>query len=116
MTKFRAKALSAPILDRLQELTRERVEAWEGEVLEFGGESDHVHIVFSLPPKFAVAAFVNAFKTGTSRRLRNEYPEHFATIYRRPVLWSQSYCVVTSGGAPLEVLRRYIEEQDSSKS
>lgn len=57
------------------------------------------------------ADFLNALKTGTSRRLRNTYPEQLAAHYSQPVLWSRSYCVLSCGGAPLEVIKQYIQQQ-----
>ncbi len=96
---------------RFEALARERVEAWEGRLIEVGGEPDHVHLLFTLPPKHALADFVNALKTGTSRRLRSEFPREVGRFYRQPGLWSRSYCVISAGGAPLEVIRRYIEGQ-----
>jgi len=112
VTKYRRPALTGPMLGRFAALARERVEAWEGRLIEASGEADHVHLLFSLPPKHMLAGFVNALKTGTSRRLRSEFPAEVRRFYRQPVLWSRSYCIISSGGAPLEVLRRYIERQE----
>jgi putative transposase len=111
VTKYRHKVITMAMLERLSTLVRERVEAWEGELIEMNGEPDHIHILFELPPKFAVADFVNALKTGTSRRLRKEFAEHLKPYYWKPVFWSRSYCVTTCGGAPLSVIRQYIENQ-----
>ena len=111
VTKYRRRALTEAMLARFEALARERVEAWEGRPIEVGGEPDHVHLRFTLPPKHALADFVNALKTGTSRRLRSEFPREVGRFYRQPVLWSRSYCVISAGGAPPEVIRRYIEGQ-----
>ena len=111
VTKYRKKVINNTVLKRLAELALERVEAWEGSLLEINAEPDHVHILFELPPKHAVADFVNALKTGTSRRIRNEFSSHVNQFYNKPVFWSRSYCVVTCGGAPLEVVKQYIETQ-----
>ena len=98
------------ILSRLSELTKERVEV-RGCLIEINGEPDHIHVLFELPPKHAVADFVNALKTGTSRRIRTEFAEELKRHYWKPVFWSRSYCVVTCGGAPLELVKQYIENQ-----
>lgn len=110
-TKYRNKVITPEILSRLSELTKERVEAWGGCLLEINGEPDHIHILFELPPKHAVADFVNALKTGTSRRIRTEFAEELKRHYWKPVFWSRSYCVVTCGGAPLKLVKQYIENQ-----
>lgn len=88
-----------------------RCEAWGGKLLEVNGEADHIHLLLELPPTAALADFVNALKTGTSRRLRNEFKEHLASIYKKPVLWNRSYCILSCGGAPLEIIKQYIQQQ-----
>lgn len=99
------------MLQSFETQARERCEAWGGKLLEVNGEADHVHLLLELPPTAALADFVNALKTGTSRRLRNEFREHLAQFYTKPVLWSRSYCVLTCGGAPLEIIKQYIQQQ-----
>lgn len=112
VTKYRRKVFTKAMLDQLKLLCRERASDWEGELLEFNGESDHIHLLLMLPPKHALADFVNALKTGTSRQLRNLFAENLRGIYRKPVLWSRSYFVATCGGAPLEVIKQYIQQQE----
>ncbi|MCJ8317694.1 IS200/IS605 family transposase [Idiomarina sp.] len=114
VTKYRHKVIDADILCRLKELVSERIDAWEGKLVEINGEPDHLHILFELPPKYAVSDFVNALKTGTSRKIRNEFSEHLKSFYWKPVFWSRSYCVVTCGGAPLSIVKQYIENQDGA--
>lgn len=94
VTKFRRRVLTKPMLDRFDALARERVEAWGGELLEINGEPEHVHLLFTLPPTAAISDFVNALKTGTSRRLRSEFSCDVNRVYSKPVLWSRSYCVI----------------------
>lgn len=100
------------MLARFEVLARERVEAWGGRLDEVNGEPDHVHLLILLPPNRALADFVNALKTGTSRRLRREFKARVDAFYSKPVLWSRSYCVISCGGAPLSVLKRYIQRQE----
>lgn len=90
---------------------KERCEAWGGKLLEVNGEDDHIHMLLEVPPTAALADFVNALKTGTSRKLRNAFKEHLASTYKKPVLWSRSYCVLSCGGAPLEIIKQYIQQQ-----
>ena len=114
VTKYRHKVINSDILNRLTEMASDRITAWEGELFEINGEPDHLHIIFELPPKYAVSDFVNALKTGTSRKIRKEFSEHLKSFYWKPVFWSRSYCVVTCGGAPLSVIKQYIENQDGA--
>ena len=112
VTKYRRQVLTAAMLDRFAFLTRGRVEAWGGRLIEVNGEADHVHLLFTQPLQYALSSFVNALKTGTSRRLRSEFAAELNQVYRKPVLWSRSYCVISCGGAPLSVLKQYIENQE----
>ena len=112
VTKYRRRVLTKPMLDRFDDLAKERVEAWGGRLIEVNGEPEHVHLLFTLPPKHALADFVNALKTATSRRLRAEFSDEVNRVYRKPVLWSRSYCVISCGGAPLSVIKQYIEQQE----
>jgi putative transposase len=99
------------MLAAFTEQARERCAAWCGELLECNGEPDHVHMLLWLPPTVALSDFVNALKTGTSRRLRKEFAAELKKHYWKPVLWSRSYCILSVGGAPLSVLKQYIQQQ-----
>ena len=79
------------------------------QILEFNGESDHVHALVEYPPKLSVSQMVNALKGVSSRRYGQAgYPKPFG----KKVLWSPSYFVSSVGGAPIEVLKQYIREQE----
>ncbi len=112
VTKYRRKCFTGEMLDRLKAICLEQCENWEIELIEFGGEADHVHLLLDMHPNIMPSKFVNSLKTVTSRLLRKEYSEHLSRCYRKPVLWTRAYCLITAGGAPLEVLQRYIEKQE----
>ena len=99
------------MLIRLEEIARATTEKWGGHTLEFNGEADHVHMLLELTPRMAPASFVNNLKTVTSRLIRKEFADHVGRYYRKPVFWSRSYCILSVGGAPLSVLKQYIEQQ-----
>src|SRR5215469_6227691 len=63
VTRYRRQVLTAAMLDRFEFLARERVEAWGGRLIEVNGEADHVHLLFTQPPKYALSNFVNAEAT-----------------------------------------------------
>ena len=114
VTKYRRKCITAPILARLKEICEQLTEKWECELLEFNGEADHLHLLLSLNPKVAPSIFVNNLKTVTSRLIRKEFSEHVKKYYwKKPVFWSRSYCILSCGGAPLTVLKQYIEQQNA---
>lgn len=112
VTKYRKKCIDADIMARLSEITDARCKGWGGSLLEFNGEPDHVHLLVSLPPSAAPSGFVNNLKTTTSRLIRKEFAPRLASVYWKPVFWSRSYCAVSTGGASIDVVRRYIEGQD----
>jgi putative transposase len=100
------------MLERFREIAQARCEGWGGKLLEVNGEPDHVHLLVSLPPNLDLSNFVNNLKTTSSRLLRKEFAEHLAPVYRKPVFWSRSYCIISCGGAPLSIIRQYIEQQE----
>jgi putative transposase len=112
VTKYRRKVLTAPMIDRCREILRDTAVRWGCQVVESEGEADHVHALLEVAPKVRPSDLVNNLKTVTSRRLRSEFPGLQEAYRRKPVLWSRSYCLVSAGGAPLEVLRAYIQNQE----
>ena len=113
VTKYRRKCITAPMLERLKVICTELTEKWDCELLEFNGEADHVHLLLALNPKVAPSVFVNNLKTVSSRLIRKDFKEELSKVYyKKPVFWSRSYCVMTCGGAPLSVIKQYIEQQE----
>ncbi|GGM66179.1 hypothetical protein GCM10011608_59330 [Micromonospora sonchi] len=85
---------------------------FETELVEFNGEGEHVHLLVNFPPKVALSKLVNSLKGVSSRRMRQEFPDLVRHYYRANKLWSASYFAGSVGGAPLTVLRQYIEQQN----
>ena len=111
-TKYRRKCITQTMLERMQEIFGATIKKWEGELLEFNGESDHVHLLISVNPKVQPSKLVNNLKTVSSRLLRKEFGEHLNQVYRgKPIFWSRSYCIISCGGAPISVLKQYIQQQ-----
>jgi len=111
VTKYRRKVLTGPMLDRAATILGSLCVAWDGELLECSGEPDHLHALLDVPPKVRPSDITNNIKTVLSRRLRSEFPALRAAYRGKPVLWSPSYCIVSAGGAPIEILRQYVENQ-----
>ena len=110
VTKYRRKVLSAAAHETLRELFRSICEDFEARLVEANGEDDHVHVLVEYPPKVAVSKLVNSLKGVSSRRLRQLHPE-IAHRYYQGVLWSSSYFAASCGGAPLSIIRQYVENQ-----
>lgn len=114
VTKYRRKSINAAMLTDLEVVTGGLCEKWGCELLEFSGEADHVHVLFDAPPTVEPAKFINNLKTVTSRLIRKNHADHLANFYRKPVFWTASYALFTTGGAPLEVIKKYISGQKRS--
>ncbi|WP_257253413.1 MULTISPECIES: IS200/IS605 family transposase [unclassified Endozoicomonas] len=112
VTKYRRRCFTAPMLVRLEEICRDLCQKWEVDLEEFGGEADHVHLMLDLHPNIMPSKFVNNLKTVTSRLIRKEFSKHLKMHYWKPVLWTRAYCLITADGAPLEVLKEYIQKQE----
>lgn len=112
VVKYRRKALARrEIFVRLREISDHVAQSSGVTILEMNGESDHVHYLVSTLPRTEPCKFINALKSATSRRLKREFPEIAKAVWNQEALWSPSYFICTVGGAPLEVLKRYIEQQ-----
>jgi putative transposase len=111
VTKYRRRCIDAAILARLGAIFRGLADRWGCDLLEFNGEPDHVNLLLSVNPKVAPSVLVNNFKTVSSRLVRKEFAAQLRKVYWKPVFWSRSYCVVSCGGAPLSVLKQYVEGQ-----
>jgi putative transposase len=86
---------------------------FEAELVEFGCEDDHVHLLVNYPPKVAVSALVNSLKGVSSRMIRKKnYPSILKKLWGG-ALWSHSYFAGSCGGAPIEIIRQDIEQQQN---
>ena len=112
LTKYRHKVLTDTHLTRLEEVMRAVCADFETELVQFNGEDTHVHLLVNFPPKVAVSKLVNSLKGVSSRRMRQEFPELVRHYWRAQRLWSGSYFAGSVGGAPISVLRQYIEQQN----
>jgi putative transposase len=110
VTKYRRKVFSSEHLDFLEDVFRKLCADFEADLVEFNGEDDHVHLLVHSPPKVAVSKLVNSLKGVSSRRLAQQYGR-LPRYFWNGVLWSPSYFAGSVGGAPISVLRQYIEHQ-----
>ena len=115
VAKYRRKVFDGDAIDRLRQMFASICERLEARLIEVDGEQDHVHLLVEYPPKLAVSTLVNSLKGASSQRLRRERPD-LASRYWRGVLWSPSYFAASCGGAPISVIRQYIEQQQTPTS
>ena len=112
VTKYRRKVINNDIAKLLEERFKHILAKQECELIECNGEPDHMHLLISATPKAQMSKVVNALKGASARIVRKNFPEHMAKFYSAPVLYSRSYCLVSSGGAPLETIKAYINRQE----
>ena len=113
VAKCRRKVFDKGAVDRLRELFAKVCTGFEAQLVEMDGEDDHVHLLVSYPPKVSVSAMVNSLKGASSRVLRKERPDIAKRFYYKGVLWSPSYFASSCGGAPISIIRQYIEQQQT---
>lgn len=99
------------MLDRLHVLFDETCKQMDVELIEFGGEDDHVHIMICCHPKIAISNLVGKLKGKSSYFLRQEFWSQLKSKLWGGHLWSPSYCVVSCGGAPLDIVKDYVANQ-----
>ena len=111
ITKYRRGALTDPILTRCEEIMRAVCVDFGAELREFNGETDHVHLLVHYPPAVPISKLVNSLKGVSARYLRQEHSAHLRRYLWGGHLWSPSYFAASCGGAPLAVVKEYIENQ-----
>ena len=111
VTKYRRKCFTIAILERLEQICKDICEKWDIGLIEFGGEEDHIHLLLDFHPSAKPCNFVNNLKTVSSRLIRKEFSKHLAKFYWKPVMWTRAYCLLSAGGAPVDVIKKYIENQ-----
>ena len=110
--KYRRRVLVDSVAVRLKELISSMSQEFQVELIDLEVMPDHVHLLVDVDPQFGVHNFIKRIKGRTSRILRQEFP-HLTT--KLPTLWTNSYFVSTVGGAPLTIVKKYIESQKTSQ-
>lgn len=108
--KYRRRVFEGKHIEALRGIFATVCESFDVELSEMDGECDHVHLLVNFPPHVQLSKLVNSLKGVSSRKLRQRFPE-IEKRYWKGVLWSRSYFAGSVGGAPLSVLRQYIENQ-----
>lgn len=110
VVKYRRKVFS----DKMSQYAKDifvRIGSSHNIILEeWNHDQDHVHIMFRAYPNTAMSKFINAYKSASSRLIKKNFPEVRRKLWKE-MFWSRSYCLLTTGGAPIEIIRTYIENQ-----
>lgn len=115
VVKYRKRAIDEHIAAFLYDKLEAIAPTYGITILEWGWEADHVHILFKAKPNTELSKFINAYKSASSRLAQKTFPEIKELLWGGS-FWTKSYCLITTGGAPLEVVRTYIEKQAGNDS
>ena len=111
VTKYRRKVFDGDAIDKLTMHFKRVANEFEAKVVECNGEDNHVHVLVEYHPKVSISSLVRSMKGVSSRMLRKERPD-IARHYWKDQLWSPSYFAASCGGAPLEIIKQYVEQQN----
>ena len=113
VAKYRRAVFTKQVLDDLEAIFDGVCKKFEAKLVEFDGEDDHVHLLVNYPPKVAISSLVNSLKGVSSRLIRKKQYPSISKQLRGGALWSPSYFAGSCGGAEVEIIRQYIEQQNT---
>ena len=112
--KYRRKVLNDDISNRLKEIFEYISPNYNITLEEWEHDKDHIHVLFKAHPKSELSKFINAYKSASSRLIKKEF-SNMKTFLWKEYFWSRSYCLITTGGATIDVVKKYIENQGEKR-
>ncbi|MBW4445338.1 MAG: IS200/IS605 family transposase [Spirirestis rafaelensis WJT71-NPBG6] len=116
VTKYRKNAINQEILSKLQEVFSRVCEKRKCILLEFNGEENHIHLLVDAHPDNNISQLISSLKSASSRIVRKEFEIYLKQFYWKkedPSFWTDAYCIISCGGAPLEIVKEYIKSQET---
>ena len=110
VVKYRKKVIDERISERLKEIFGYIQDNYNIVLEEWNHDIDHVRVLFRSEPNSNISKFINAYKSASSRLIKKEYPSIKSRLYKE-AFWSQSFCLISVGGANIETIKKYIESQ-----
>ena len=110
VVKYRRKVFSDQMSQYAKNIFIRISSSYNITLKEWNHDHDHVHIMFRVHPNTEISKFINAYKSASSRLIKKDFPEVRRKLWKE-MFWSRSYCLLTTGGAPIEIIRKYIESQ-----
>ena len=108
--KYRRKVIDNAISDRLKEIFQYISPKYNITLEEWNHDTDHIHLLFKAHPNTEISKFINAYKSASSRLIKKEYEVIKEQLWKE-YFWSRSYCLLTTGGVTIDIVRSYIENQ-----
>lgn len=112
--KYRKQVLNDDISNRLKEIFEYISPNYKITLEEWEHDKDHVHVLFKAHPNSELSKFINSYKSASSRLVKKEFPTIKQKLWKE-YFWSRSYCLITTGGANIDVVRRHIENQGKER-
>ncbi|MGM0336944.1 transposase [Enterococcus sp. AZ008] len=109
VTKYRRQVIDDEISEYAKTNFERISESYHITLVEWNHDKDHVHIMFKVQPKTELTKFINAYKSASSRLIKRDYPRIKQFLWKE-MFWSKSFCLLTTGGAPIDVIKKYIPE------
>ncbi|EHL78804.1 MULTISPECIES: IS200/IS605 family transposase [Bacillus] len=110
VVKYRKKVFTNEISDFAKDMFIEIGNKYNITLIEWNHDKDHIHVLFKAHPNSELSKFINAYKSASSRLIKKNFP-HVRKRLWKEMFWSRSYCLLTTGGAPIEIIKKYIESQ-----
>ena len=114
VVKYRRNVIDDTINDRLREMFEYISQSYNITLQEWNYERDHVHVLFKCHPNTALSKFINTYKSASSRLIKKEFPAVKNKLWKE-YFWSRSFCLLTAGGVPIEIIKQYIESQGGER-
>ena len=108
--KYRNKVITDDISLRLKNIFEYIAPNYNIVLEEWNHDIDHVHILFRGAPNTEISKFINAYKSASSRLIKKEYPQIRKSLWKE-MFWSQSFCLISTGGATIDTIKQYIQSQ-----
>ncbi|MBJ8005374.1 MULTISPECIES: IS200/IS605 family transposase [Bacillus cereus group] len=110
VVKYRRKVFDDDMSNYAKDMFIRLSESYKITLVEWNHDNDHVHIVFKSHPNTEITKFINAYKSASSRLIKRDFPQVKKKLWKE-MFWSRSFCLLTTGGSPIDVVKRYIENQ-----
>ena len=110
VVKYRRKVINDDINIRLRQIFEYIQDSYNIILQEWNHDKDHIHVLFKAHPNSEISKFINAYKSASSRLIKKEYPQIKKYLWKE-YFWSRSFCLLTTGGVPIETIKQYIESQ-----
>ncbi|AKM18680.1 Transposase IS200 like protein [Geobacillus sp. 12AMOR1] len=110
VVKYRRQVIDDTISDYAKDMFVRLGKNYNISLVEWNHDMDHVHILFKAHPNSELSKFINAYKSASSRLIKKHFPQVKRKLWKE-YFWSRSFCLLTTGGASIEVIRKYIENQ-----